>query len=148
MPFSKLTLEELYESLTLRQLVFCVEQKCAYLDCDGKDQVALHLLGRDASGRLVGYARLVPPGVSFEEPSIGRVVSHPRARRTGVGKALMREAIARTRASFGPKAIHIGAQLYLRRFYEEFGFVVSSPIYDEGGIPHVQMMLAGEGAAP
>src|SRR5687768_2942943 len=109
MAFSELTVEELYQVLTLRQLVFCVEQKCAYLDCDGKDRNALHLLGRE-SGRLVAYARLVPPGVSFAEPSIGRVVSHPEARAKGVGKALMQEAIVRTRASFGPQPIHIGAQ--------------------------------------
>ena len=140
--FAKLTAQELYDLLTLRQLVFCVEQKCPYLDCDGKDQESLHLLGRDTSGRLVAYARLVPAGVTFDEPSIGRVVNHPDVRRSGVGKELMREAIARTEATFGARPIRIGAQLYLKRFYEQLGFAVASEVYDEDGIPHVQMLLA------
>jgi ElaA protein len=140
-PFSKLTAEELYDLLALRQLVFCVEQKCPYLDCDGKDQDSLHLLGTDVSGRLVAYARLVPAGVTFEEPSIGRVVNHPDVRRSGVGKELMREAIARALAIFGARPIRIGAQLYLKRFYEELGFAAASPEYDEDGIAHVQMLL-------
>jgi ElaA protein len=140
--FPKLTVEELYDLLALRQLVFCVEQKCPYLDCDGKDQQSLHLLGRDESGRLLAYARLVPAGVTFDEPSIGRVVNHPDVRRSGVGKELMREAVARAVGTFGARPIRIGAQLYLKRFYEELGFAVASAIYDEDGIPHVQMLLA------
>lgn len=140
-PFEGLTLAELYELLKLRQVVFCVEQKCAYLDCDDKDQRALHLLGEDESGALVAYARLLPSGMSSADPSIGRVVTHPASRRLGLGRELMREAIVRTREAFGACAIHIGAQVYLRRFYEELGFVVASPLYDEDGIPHVEMRL-------
>lgn len=142
-PFEQLTCDELYELLTLRQIVFSVEQNCAYLDCDGKDQRALHLLGEDddKDAKLVAYARLLPPGVSFADASIGRVVTHPSARRVGLGRELMREAIARARASFGG-AIHIGAQLYLQRFYEELGFVTSSPVYDEDGIPHIEMRMS------
>jgi ElaA protein len=140
-PFAKLTVEELYDLLALRQLVFCVEQKCPYLDCDGKDQESMHLLGSDASGRLVAYARLVPAGVTFEEPSIGRVVNHPEVRQSGVGRELMREAIARALAAFGARPIRIGAQLYLKRFYEELGFAVAGPTYDEDDIPHVQMLF-------
>jgi ElaA protein len=140
-PFPKLTVEELYDLLALRQLVFCVEQTCPYLDCDGKDQASMHLLGTEASGRLVAYARLVPAGVTFDEPSIGRVVNHPDVRRSGIGKELMREAIARAIDAFGARPIRIGAQLYLKCFYEELGFAVAGPFYDEDGIPHVQMLL-------
>jgi ElaA protein len=140
-PFPKLTVHELYDVLALRQLVFSVEQKCAYLDCDGKDQQSLHLLGSEPSGRLVAYARLVPAGVTFDEPSIGRVVNHPDVRRSGVGKELMREAVDRALAAFGARPIRIGAQLYLKHFYEELGFAAASPIYDEDGIAHVQMLL-------
>jgi ElaA protein len=142
-PFTDLDVTELYELLALRQLVFVVEQKCAYLDCDGKDRLATHLLGRDESGQLVAYARLFPPGASFAEASIGRVITHPSVRRTGAGRALMREAIVRTRALFGEGPIRLGAQRYLERFYGELGFEIASEPYDEDGIPHVEMLLRG-----
>lgn len=138
--FTDLSTTELYELLALRQIVFVVEQACAYLDCDGKDRLATHLLGREESGQLVAYARLLPPGVSFAEASIGRVVTHPSVRRTGAGRALMHEAIARTRATFGDGPIRIGAQQYLERFYGELGFERASAPYDEDGIPHVEMV--------
>ena len=140
--FAELSVDELYELLALRQLVFVVEQTCAYLDCDGKDPSATHLLGRSESGQLVAYARLFGPGVSFAEASIGRVITHPSARRTGAGRTLMREAVTRTRATFGEGPIRIGAQRYLERFYGELGFVIASAPYDEDGIPHVEMLLA------
>ena len=140
-PFAVLSPSELYAVLALRQLVLVVEQACAYLDCDGKDPLAMHLLGRNEAGELVAYARLLAPGVSFAEASIGRVVTHPSSRRTGVGRALMREAIGHTRRSFGEGPIRIGAQRYLERFYGELGFAVASAPYDEDGIPHVEMLL-------
>lgn len=139
-PFTDLTVTELYELLALRQLVFVVEQRCVYLDCDGKDQLATHLLGRDESGQLVAYARLLAPGVSFAEASIGRVVTHPSVRRTGAGRALMLEAIARTRAMFGERPIRIGAQRYLERFYGALGFEIAGAPYDDDGIPHIEML--------
>jgi ElaA protein len=140
-PFSELSSSELYDVLALRQLVFVVEQRCPYLDCDGKDRGALHLCGRDDQGRLVAYARLLPPGASFIEASIGRVVTHPEVRRTGAGRALMVEAIARTRTAFGEGPIRIGAQRYLEPFYAELGFCSAGVPYDEDGIPHVEMVL-------
>ena len=133
--------DALYDALRLRQLVFCVEQNCVYLDCDGVDRHASHLLCRDdTSGELLAYARLMAPGITFDEASIGRVITHPWARKLGLGKALMRESIARTEQLFGPGPIRIGAQRYLERFYGELGFVVASEPYDEDGIPHIEML--------
>jgi ElaA protein len=140
-PFSSLTVSELYEILALRQLVFVVEQKCVYNDCDDKDRVALHVMGRDESGKLLAYARLLPSGTSFAEPAIGRVVTHPDARRGGAGRELMNVAIAETHSAFGRIPIRIGAQKYLTRFYESLGFEASGPDYDEDGIPHLEMLL-------
>lgn len=140
--FEQLGSRDLYDALVLRSLVFVVEQKCIFLDLDGKDPKTQHLLGRDDSDRVVAYTRLVPPGVSYAEPSIGRVVTHPDVRRTGAGRELMRESIARVRVLWPGLPIRIGAQRYLERFYGELGFVVASEPYIEDDIPHIEMLLA------
>ena len=92
--------------MALRQEVFVVEQNCPYLDADGKDPDSWHLMGRDASGKLVCYTRLLPEGLSYPEyVSIGRVVSSPAARGTGAGKILMRRSIDLCRQLFGNQPI-------------------------------------------
>jgi ElaA protein len=139
-PFARLTSAELYDVLALRQLVFVVEQQCVYQDCDGKDLEAIHVMGREPSGKLVACARLLAAGVSFAEPAIGRVVTHPSVRRTGAGRELMNVAIRGVTTTFGSGPIRIGAQKYLTRFYESLGFHVASPEYDEDGISHVEML--------
>lgn len=138
--FDALTPSALYSALQLRQRVFVVEQSCAYLDADGYDGECLHLMGwNDAS--LVAYARLVPPGVKYEQASIGRVATHPSWRGVGLGKQLMAEAMeqARARGWMGPLIIQ--AQIYLENFYEGFGFRRISEPYVEDGITHVDMLL-------
>jgi ElaA protein len=143
LPFNQLSAQELYDIMALRQEVFIVEQNCPYLDADGKDPRAWHLLGRDDTGRLIAYTRLLPVGVSYPEyTSIGRVVSAPGVRGTGAGKALMVKSIEMTRHLFGPGPIKIGAQSYLLRFYESFGFRSTGEEYLEDGIPHTKMVLA------
>ena len=123
--------------LRLRQEVFVVEQECAYLDADGLDPHCHHLLGHDLQG-LVATARLVPPGRVHPLVAIGRVVTAPRVRGSGLGRPLMREAM-RHAAACWPGGIHLGGQAYLRGFYESLGFAVSGPAYDEDGIPHLPM---------
>ena len=144
LPFDQLSTTELYAILALRQEVFIVEQNCPYLDCDGKDQASWHLQGRNADGQLVCYTRLLPRGVAYDDyPSIGRVVSSPVARGTGAGKELMTKSIEQCRHLFGNQAIKIGAQRYLLKFYETFGFRSTGEEYLEDGIPHTKMVLAG-----
>jgi ElaA protein len=142
-PFNELSATELYEAMALRQEVFIVEQQCAYLDADGKDPQSWHLLGRDQAGKLIAYTRLLPVGLAYPTyMSIGRVVSSPSVRGSGAGRALMAESIERCRALFGPGPIKIGAQSYLLRFYESFGFRSTGEEYLEDGIPHTKMTLA------
>jgi ElaA protein len=105
---------------------------------DNKDQQCLHLMGWKEE-QLVACSRLVPPGISYEYPSIGRVVTSPAARSTGIGKTLMEQGIEALIKLYGETPIRIGAQLYLKKFYESFGFVQSGNIYDEDGIDHLEM---------
>ncbi|QKG51683.1 MULTISPECIES: GNAT family N-acetyltransferase [Hymenobacter] len=141
-PFDTLTLTELYALLQLRSEVFVVEQTCPFLDIDGHDQAAYHLLGRTASGELAAYARLFAAGRSYAQVSIGRVVTAPRYRRAGLGRQLMSQAIAECAALFGEQPIKIGAQCYLQAFYESLGFVQQGEPYLEDGIPHQYMLRA------
>lgn len=137
--FSELTTTELYALLRLRAEVFVVEQNCVYLDLDDKDQQSYHLLYY-ADEQLAAYTRLVPAGLSFDEISIGRVITSPAHRGTGLGKKLIDASIDGCYEKFGRQAIRIGAQLYLLKFYQSFGFVEQGEVYDENGIPHIEMV--------
>lgn len=137
-PFNELTGKDVYDMLYLRNLVFVMEQNCVYLDTDGKDFHSWHLLGRH-EGNVVAYARLLPAGISYKELSIGRVVCAPEVRRTGVGRRLMKQAIAEMQRINGYGAIRISAQCYLEKFYGDFGFESEGDTYLEDGLPHIEM---------
>ncbi|MCE7064316.1 GNAT family N-acetyltransferase [Dyadobacter sp. CY326] len=136
--FEALTNIELYEILQLRNEVFVVEQRCCFLDLDDKDQKSQHLSGY-YNGKLMAFSRIVPPGVSYEFPSIGRIVVSGKGRGMGYGVELLNESIAKVEAIYGKCIIRIGAQLYLKRFYESFHFFQSSDIYLEDEIEHIEM---------
>ena len=137
-PFETLSVNELYDILRLRSEIFVVEQNCVYLDLDGKDKLALHLFG-EFEGKIMAYSRLFKPGISFENASIGRVVVDVNCRERKLGHELMREAIVGIQLHFGESKITIGAQLYLKKFYESHGFVQTSEMYLEDDIPHIEM---------
>ena len=133
---------DVYDMLALRSAVFVVEQTCIYLDPDGVDRHAWHLLGRADNGELQAVLRIVDPGIKYAEPSIGRVISAPSIRAAGVGRSLVREGIERCHALWPKQGIRISAQARLERFYGDFGFIAVSPPYLEDDIPHVEMLLA------
>ena len=137
--FSDLSPLELYQLLRLRSEVFVVEQNCVFLDMDNIDQQCFHLLG-SAENKLVAYARIVPPGIVYTEPSIGRVVTSPSVRKHGFGKLLMQQSIDLVHKLFGNSSIKIGAQYYLKEFYSSFGFQQVSDVYLEDGIEHIYML--------
>ncbi|MCX8020969.1 MAG: GNAT family N-acetyltransferase [Chitinophagaceae bacterium] len=137
--FTELNVEELYAILQLRNIVFAVEQKCIYEDMDNRDQPSAHLMGW-VEDKLAAYARILPPGVAFPEVSIGRVVTSPDVRGKGLGKELMKRALDYIRRQYGVCKVTLGAQLYLKRFYESFGFKPCSEVYLEDGIPHIVMI--------
>lgn len=137
--FDLLTPYELYAIVKLRSEVFVVEQNCVFQDADDKDQKCYHLMGV-AENKLAAYARLVPAGAVYKNISIGRIVTSPQFRNRGAGKALLTSAIRQCNELFNEQTIQIGAQLYLKKFYESFGFNQTSEVYDEDGIPHIEMI--------
>jgi ElaA protein len=137
--FSELDVNELYDLLRLRSEVFVVEQNCAFLDQDNKDQQCFHVL-LYANEKLAAYSRLVPAGLAYPEISIGRVITSPEFRGTGLGKKLMEISIQGCADLFGPADIRIGAQTYALPFYQALGFVAEGEVYDEDGIEHIEMI--------
>lgn len=148
-PFDALSPLDVHDMLRARQDVFVVEQACLFHDIDGRDPACHHLLGRakgngapESSAALAAYGRIVPPGVIYKEPSIGRVLTTPPYRRTGLGRRFMAEAVSRCKALHPGHAIRIGAQHRLEAFYTDLGFISVSAPYDEDGIAHVEMLLS------
>ncbi len=161
--FDALTIRELHDLLALRSRVFVVEQACIYLDVDGRDPSAHHVLGFQAQrfeaqgfeaqgfeaqrfeaqgfedDLLVAYARVLPAGARFCMPAIGRVVVAPEARGRGLARTLMREAMDAARELHGEGPLALAAQAHLERFYASLGFARMGDEYDEDGIPHVDM---------
>ena len=138
--FDELTVEELYAILQLRAEVFVVEQDCVFQDMDGKDRHSHHIMcWKDA--KLVAYARILPPGISYVESSIGRIVTSPTARKKGIGRELMKRSLEALYNLHGKTVIRIGAQYYLKGFYESFGFRQTGSIYLEDNIEHIEMLL-------
>ena len=145
--FAELTPAELYALLAARAAVFVVEQQCAFQDLDAVDEFAWHLLGWAGSnhGRvLAAYLRLIEPGRKYAEPSIGRVLTSAPFRGIGLGREAMREGLARAASLYPDRAVRIGAQQRLERFYRELGFRTVSAPYDEDGVAHVEMLRPAE----
>jgi ElaA protein len=138
-PFAQLTPREVHDLFQARAAAFIVEQNCVFQDVDGIDPECWHLLGY-RSNVLVAYCRFVPPGTKFAEPSIGRVITTHAVRGTGMGRELMHEALERAGKLWPGRAIRIGAQKHLERFYRDFGFATASEPYDEDGILHIEML--------
>ncbi|MDA9261916.1 GNAT family N-acetyltransferase [Flavobacteriales bacterium] len=137
--FLELTLEELYESLQLRSEIFVVEQNCVYQDTDGKDQKALHVLGKK-DGNIIAYTRLFNANDYYKYASIGRVVIKKSERELGYGHDLISFSIKAIQEKFNKSTIKIGAQTYLKKFYESHKFNQIGEEYIEDGIPHIYMI--------
>ena len=139
--FADLGVDNLHDALQLRARVFILEQG-PFLDIDGHDRNAWHLLGRDDAGALLAYLRVVDAAVKYAEPSIGRVVTALEVRGTGLGRALMQEGLRGCAQHWPRRAIRISAQARLQRFYAELGFAAASAEYLEDDIPHLERLWA------
>ena len=139
--FDELTNEELYDILKLRFEVFVIEQNCLDIDPDGKDKVSMHLMLED-DGKIIGCARILPPKVSYDGPSIGRIALDKTYRGKGLGREIVQKCIDFIHNIMKIQKIRISGQAYLLDFYKSFGFVVTEGPYLEDKIPHYQMLLS------
>lgn len=137
--YENLNRDELYAMLQLRSEVFVVEQDCVYQDIDGKDDIALHVLGYKEK-ELVAYTRIFPPQTYFKDASIGRVVVRASERKHKYGYDLMKKSIEAVEKAYDTTTIKISAQTYLKSFYNTLGFKEVGEGYLEDGIPHIGMI--------
>jgi ElaA protein len=137
----ELSAEQVYAVLAARVAIFVVEQKCAYQDLDGLDSVAEHLIAWSGA-EVAGYLRVLGPGTRFtNDPSIGRIITTQPFRGSGLGREVVAKGIARVHERYPGRPVRISAQVYLEKFYRDFGFEIASEPYLEDDIPHVEMVL-------
>ena len=137
--FQELSTEEIYQIIQLRVDVFIVEQRGIYSDLDDKDQNSLHLFYKE-NEQIIGYLRILPPGLAFDTYAIGRVCIHEEARKNGLGRKILRDALAHLDHEIKASKITISAQEYLIDFYKTLDFKQITPVYVEhDGIPHADM---------
>lgn len=139
-PFDELSVEEIHDIFKLRSEIFVVEQDCVYQDIDGKDAKAVHVIGKK-QGEIIAYTRVFKGGDYFKDASIGRVAVKKSERKYGYGKDIVQASILAIESHFLETTIRISAQLYLERFYHDFGFHQVGEGYLEDGIPHIAMLL-------
>ena len=130
-------------ALAIREVVFIEEQQVPReIERDDEDPTAYHLLAQ-VGGHAIGTGRLVelrepPPGEKGRWGQIGRMAVLVSHRRHKVGSKILShlENVARTR---GLDGVVLHAQVYAHGFYKALGYEDASPIFDEAGIPHVEM---------
>ncbi len=142
--YKDLSLDQFHDILALRVEVFIIEQDCPYQEVDGKDKEAFHVFALDDQGTCLATARILPEGVSYTEPSIGRVAVKMSARGTGIGHELMKRCNAFMEKEFVAKDVRISAQTYLKKYYEQHGFEFTGKSYLEDNIPHIEMLKRNE----
>jgi len=129
------------EASRIRLEVFVREQAVPLeLELDRWDPLSVHALAT-AAGGAVGTARLLPDG------HIGRMAVLRAWRRRGAGRALL-DALLEEAGRAGHREAIVNAQTYVVGFYERAGFTVCSEVFDEAGIPHVEMRRPLAPAAP
>lgn len=140
--FRDLNTDELFDLMQFRVNTFIVEQRCPYPELEEEDRhpETLHLSARTDQGRLMAYARILPPGLRYAEVGLGRLTVAPTVRRQGIGHQLVGAALETIHSHWPGQPVRISAQAYLQAFYEAYGFAQASEVYLEDGIPHVRMV--------
>lgn len=118
----------------IREQVFIQEQGIASEDeWDDFDATAVHFMVYD-KGQPIATARLLP------QHSVGRVAVLMPYRKQSIGKILMQHIIDYARNQKLPY-LKLSAQTYVTAFYEALGFKVQGEVYQDCGIPHIDMVL-------
>ena len=118
----------------VRTPVFIVEQLVTpEFEWDELDASALHILAL-LDNQPIACLRII------EYHKIGRMAVLKEWRGMGLGAALLLEAVKICQAH-GSKQVYLSAQTHAIGFYQACGFKVTSDVYQDVHIPHVDMQL-------
>jgi predicted GNAT family N-acyltransferase len=119
----------------IRFQVFVREQGVPQeIELDEKDAVCVHALAFDQHGAAIATGRLLPDG------HIGRMAVLEAHRGRGIGGRILQALIARARER-GDREIMLAAQVHAEAFYQAHGFHRAGAVYEEAGLPHLDMKL-------
>ncbi len=119
----------------VRTPVFIVEQLVTpEFEWDEIDVSAVHLLAT-LNDVPIACLRII----DFHK--IGRMAVLKEYRRMGLGAALLVEAVNLCKAH-GSKTVYLSAQTHAIGFYEKCDFKVTSAVYQDLHIPHVDMQMS------
>jgi predicted GNAT family N-acyltransferase len=121
----------------LRYQVFVIEQKVPEdMEWDEFDEAAWHAIATE-NNQTVGTGRLI---INGRIARIGRMAVQSSKRNQGIGKSIL-NALIQTAKEKGAQECILHAQTHAIAFYAKADFEPRGPIFDEAGIPHVEMRL-------
>lgn len=134
---------ELFQALAIREVVFIEEQHVPEgIERDEEDASAYHVLAFQG-GHAIGTGRLValaepPSGEPGAWGKVGRMAVLLAHRKARVGSLLLAELEAEARRR-GMSGLVLHSQVYAIGFYEKHGYSRVGDVFEEAGIPHLQM---------
>jgi YbgC/YbaW family acyl-CoA thioester hydrolase len=126
------------EAREIRTEVFVDEQRIpADMEWDDADIGAVHAVAFNRFGAALATGRLLEhvPGVA----KIGRMAVRQNVRSSGVGRAVL-DALLQAARQRGDREAVLHAQMSAASFYGRAGFTPRGPVFEEAGIPHVEMV--------
>ena len=137
--YKDLTIDELYEILKLRSIVFVVEQNCIYQDLDDIDKTSYHIFMKEKDKpEIKVYLRVFEK--DKDTAQIGRVVTAQDKRRKGYASELIKKGIDIAKNELKKNKVYLEGQVYASKLYEKLGFKIISDEFLEDGIPHYKML--------
>ena len=137
--YKDLTIDELYEILKLRSIVFVVEQNCIYQDLDDIDKTSYHIFMKEKDKpEIKVYLRVFEK--DKDTAQIGRVVTAQDKRRKGYASELIKKGIDIVKNELKKNKVYLEGQVYASKLYEKLGFKIISDEFLEDGIPHYKML--------
>jgi predicted GNAT family N-acyltransferase len=126
------------EASAIRTQVFVEEQKIpAEMEWDAADAVCTHAVAYNRFGMPLATGRLLDhvPGVA----KIGRMAVLAPMRGSRVGRAVL-DALMQAARQRGDREALLHAQTSAAPFYSRAGFQSRGEVFEEAGIPHVEMV--------